>query len=189
MLMAISEMHESGDLRLAVMAYLRNFPGASASKIGRAVGATRSEVNSVLYAGKGEDFIKVEGQPPRWELRAKFGDVATRVPDRNPAGEIHVDAQGGDWTVSISTCRKSRNDPIYEAEALGERRRHISVSSQVSANSVEPDFEGMRDEVVAVAAAALAWEIALNRGAVVDPTFEFAQTMTEVYLALAAHGK
>ena len=57
----------SSDLSDRLFRWLRTNQFASAKEVARALGADRSEINSILYAEQNHRSLKIDGQPPRWK--------------------------------------------------------------------------------------------------------------------------
>jgi hypothetical protein len=167
----------------------------SAPDIGRSLGVPKAEINSCLYEGRGVDFVRDNGKPPMWRLVAKNVEQKVWSPsllDRRISGDIHIDFQGGDWVVEIRMVERSWNDPVAVVEILGKRQRLITVSSQV-VSAREKAFQeaepGLPDSAIAIAAAALSWEIQKDLLSENAHEFDHAIAITSILLSIAAHAR
>jgi len=128
----------------------------TASQIAQRLKSTRSEVNAVLYSGIGVQFRKTADERPRWSLLG--ATLNTIRPDgftlRSTASSpVHIDLQGGDWTVQIVQERRSRNDPLYRVEVTGVR--HARVLVNVTLTGADSDLEGASPSSAVLVAAAI----------------------------------
>ena len=134
----------------------------TASEVARVLKVSRKEVNSVLYSGLGSRFLRSEDEKPKWSLLS-----ATRMASRRddfsfqvqPGGPIHVDQQGGDWTVTVASAPRSRNDPPYEIEMTGVRVARVTVNTTLLGQHDRDDWASAN----LVAAFALTNQILLTR--------------------------
>jgi hypothetical protein len=170
-----------------VLGRVRNSPRPlSAKDLARALGASRAEVNSVLYAGVGRLFKIVGEDPPLWECLSSSESESRRLQSfKGLEGVIHIDAPGGDWTLTIAVDRMSVNDPVAVVEPTGIRARLITVSDAVVRNSINGD--DVPDAIVAIASSMLSWEIydALNEDQGIK--LDFPALVSKVYLSIGAH--
>ena len=101
------------------------------SEIASRLKVQRKEANSILYKGLGTKFVKSEDERPRWSLIESGRRGPTQTPlnfKQVPVGEIHVDQQGGDWTVTVAVVERSRNDMPCDVEMIGVRQARILVN-------------------------------------------------------------
>ena len=101
------------------------------SEIASRLKVPRKEANSILYKGLGINFLKSGDERPRWSLIEPVRNGPTQTPlnfKQVPVGEIHVDQQGGDWTVTVAVADRSRNDVPYEVEMIGVRQARLLVN-------------------------------------------------------------
>jgi hypothetical protein len=176
------------DLRDRITALLTPGGRFSAAEIARVIGSDRSSVNSILYANRDDLFERRGSDPPKWRLRtfqqATGQSLSNRQPPRSLAGDIHVDFAGGDWQLKVVIRDASRNDPLVEVERGGTRNRVIVVSNHVVPQEASP--QELTSSATAVAASALAWEIACERLGVDADSFDWGHALTQIYLSLAA---
>jgi hypothetical protein len=135
-------------------------------------------------------FTLHETKPPTWSIKtdnattiklstAKFSILKTSEP-------IHIDFQGGDWALTVQINDTSRNDPVISLERTGPNSAIAKVSSSVI-NDTSSDYEIFPDVALALAASALAWEIAIQSDAILEEKFSFEDAMKDIYLSLGAH--
>ncbi len=96
----------------------------TAREIGRLLELPRSDVNSVLFQHVGEIFLRSGEDRPRWRLVESAVAVTEVRSDfvnlqHQSTGPIHVDFQGGDWTIEVRSAPMSRNDPPFILERTG----------------------------------------------------------------------
>jgi hypothetical protein len=161
----------------------------TAGEISRALGCTRREVNSVLYKNTGIEFRHTTDEKPKWSLIDDSVTVVVR-PDRvslpaTTSGPIHIDFQGGDWTIEIRRQDLSRNDPPFLIERAGDHRRIITISNAYDSDGA--DDAKLSAAGLVLAASALVWEIAIQRGVVDEEKFDLDIAVRDVLLSLAAH--
>jgi hypothetical protein len=181
------------DLNLedALIKALKSVSDLSASELSSIIKVPKTELNSVLYRGKGRIFKSVGDRPPLWSLiDLKSESSQNKHLSRKIAGNIHIDFTGGDWELEIGMEDTSRNDPIARVEKMGKRKRLIIVSSQV-VSSNEQDFlreqELLPDSAIAIASAILAWEIFHEMEDVDFDSFHFEKAISDIFLSISAH--
>jgi len=178
------------DLQSQITEYLKSYPDSNAKQIAKALASEKTKVNSILYAQKNKLFILHETNPPTWSIStgntttiklstAKFNILKTSEP-------VHVDFQGGDWSLTIQISDTSRNDPVVSLERTGPNSAIAKVSSSVI-NDTTSDSNNFPDVVLALAASALAWEIAIQSDAVLEEKFNFEDALKDIYLSLGVH--
>ena len=113
------------------------------------------------------------------ESTAKFSILKTSEP-------IHIDFQGGDWALTIQISETSRNDPVISLERTGPNSAIAKVSSSVI-NDTTSGTDIFPDAALALAASALAWEIAIQSDAILEEKFSFQDAIKDIYLSLGAH--
>lgn len=180
------------NLRDSIKDFLRVNPRSSARQIAKSIANEKTNINSILYAGKGVLFTKHDTSPPTWSLFAnpqspivlpvtKFKIVKTSEP-------IHVDFQGGDWKVTIQIQELSRNDPVVSLERTGPNAALIKVSSAVI-NQEDQSGNHFPDAVLALASSALAWEIAIQQDAILEDKFDFHTALKDIYMSIGISNK
>ena len=178
------------DLQSQIAEYLKVNSGSNAKQIAKALSSEKTKVNSILYAQKNKIFVLHETKPPTWSLStndatsiklstAKFSILKTSEP-------IHIDFQGGDWALTIQISETSRNDPVISLERSGPNSAIAKVSSSVISD-ISPDSDVFPDVALALAASALAWEIAIQSDAILEEKFSFQDAMKDIYLSLGTH--
>jgi hypothetical protein len=178
------------DLQSKILEYLKSHPNSNARQITKALSSEKTKVNSILYAHKHKLFILHETKPPTWSIKtgneteirlttAKFSILKTSEP-------IHIDFQGGDWALTIQINDTSRNDPVISLERTGPNSAIAKVSSSVI-NDTSSDSKIFPDVALALAASALAWEIAIQSDAILEEKFSFQDAMKDIYLSIGAH--
>ena len=178
------------DLQLKITEYLRLHPASNAKQIAKALSCEKTQINSILYSQKNKFYTLHESKPPTWSIKsdtpteskistAKFSVLKTSEP-------IHIDFQGGDWALTIQISDASRNDPIVSLERSGPNSAIAKVSSSAinNTNSISDVFP---DAALALAASALAWEIAIQSDAILEEKFSFQDAMKDIYLSLGTH--
>lgn len=180
----------SMNLETQILSYLKTNPNSNARQISGALSTDKTKVNSVLYSQKDKLFTLHETKPPTWSVKiavqttinlstAKFHILRTSEP-------IHIDFQGGDWALTIQISETSRNDPVVSLERTGPNAALVKVSTSVM-NGEKSDSERFPDVVLALAASALVWEIALQNGAIREDKFNFQDALKDIYLSLGTH--
>ena len=172
--------------------YLNKFPKSNARQIAKALGTDKTSVNSVLYAKKNISYVLHETTPPTWSLKTEKQEVInvqkTQFKVLKTSEPIHVDFQGGDWSVKIQVRDASRNDPIVLLERTGPNSALIQVSSSVITDA-DMDSEHLPDVVLALASSALAWEIALQSDAMLEEKFSFSNALRDIYLSVVVNDR
>lgn len=178
------------DLQSQITEYLKSNSESNAKQIAKALSSEKTKVNSILYAQKNKLFNLHETNPPTWSIKtgnettiklssAKFNILKTSQP-------IHIDFQGGDWALTIQISDTSRNDPVVALERTGPNSALAKVSSSVI-NETAPDSDIFPNVALALAASALAWEMAIQSDAILEEKFNFQDAMKDIYLSLGAH--
>lgn len=174
---------------------LTRSPESSASELSKILKVSKSEVNSILYKHKNVKFKCTDGQPPRWSNLKVDSAVKVREEKhliRDLQGSVHIDAQGGDWELKVAVGEMSRNDPIALVEYYGPRKCVVTVSKQVVSTEESASLKDrtrIPDSVVAIAASVLSWEIAKHQNLTSLESFEFEETIRDIYLSIAAHSR
>lgn len=148
----------------------------SAADLARKMQTSRKEVNSILYQGLGVRFLRSEDKTPKWSLVCASGSTMNQDNFKfrvSPDGPIHVDHQGGDWTLVVALASRSRNDPPYVVEMTGLRQARVVVNSTLLGEQGSEDW----GRAYLVAAFALTNQILLTR--LGDP---FAEASPEILL-------
>ena len=178
------------DLQSQITEYLKLHSDSNAKQIAKALSSEKTQINSILYSQKNIMFTLHETKPPSWSI--KTDDVATiKLSTANfsilkTSEPIHIDFQGGDWALTIQISDTSRNDPVVSLERTGPNSVIAKVSSSVT-NHTTSDSEIFPDVALALAASALAWEIAIQSDAILEEKFNFQDAMKDIYLSLGAH--
>jgi len=178
------------DLQSQITDYLKSHSDSNAKQIAKALSSEKTKVNSILYAQKNKMFTLHETKPPTWSIKAD--DVATiklsaaKFSILKTSEPIHIDFQGGDWALTVQINDTSRNDPVISLERTGPNSAIAKVSSSVI-NDTSSDYEIFPDVALALAASALAWEIAIQSDAILEEKFSFEDAMKDIYLSLGAH--
>jgi len=178
------------DLQSQITEYLKSHSDSNAKQIAKALSSEKTKVNSILYAQKNKIFTLHETKPPTWSI--KSDDITTvklstaRFSILKTSEPIHIDFQGGDWALTIQISDTSRNDPIVSLERTGPNSAIAKVSSSVI-NETNSDPNVFPDASLALAASALAWEIAIQSDAILEEKFSFQDAMKDIYLSLGAH--
>jgi hypothetical protein len=164
----------------------------TAPEIAAKLKCERSEVNSLLYRHVGEVFLRSNEERPKWRLLTLAVEGGGKRSDQvvlphAATGPIHIDFQGGDWTVEIRSLPMSRNDPPVVVERTGPNRVAISVSMAYDSENSGDTIGSLSSAELVLAAGALVWEIACKQGAVNDSRFGWDIAMRDVLLSLAAH--
>lgn len=180
----------SNNLESQISQYLVRFPDSSAREIAKGLKEEKSEVNSILYSKKNVLFIMSATSPPRWSV-IQASQQKIKLPTANfkvlkTSEPIHIDFQGGDWKITITISDLSRNDPAVSLERTGPNSALIRVSSSVIGET-EVDSENFPSAALALAASALAWEIAVQSDAVLEENFDFALALRDIYHSFGAH--
>jgi len=185
---------KSAELYEQIVAQLQG-KSCTAPELAKRFGVTRSEINSCLYAGKGTDFIVDGTRPPKWSVVRKQGTKSserTSLLERRLEGRVHVDFQGGDWTLEIQMSPMSRNDPIALVERMGERNRLIVISNSVISlreKEFQESMTGLPDSAIATAAAVLAWEIYNEISDEDRRVFDFSKAVADILLSVSAQAR
>ena len=178
------------DLQSQIVEYLKSHVDSNAKQIAKALSSEKTKVNSILYAEKNKIFTLHETKPPTWSIKtdnstaiklstAKFSILKTSEP-------IHIDFQGGDWALTIQISETSRNDPVISLERTGPNSAIAKVSSS-AINDTTSGTDVFPDAALALAASALAWEIAIQSDAILEEKFSFQDAIKDIYLSLGAH--
>lgn len=180
------------ELTEKISTYLRSHPNSNARQVAKYLGLDKTSVNSILYANKNVVFVLHETKPPTWSF---IGHSQIEIPSRKTqfrvlrtSDPIHIDFQGGDWSVKIQVRDASRNDPIVSLERTGPNLALIQVSSSVI-SAEDSQGEHLPDVVLALASSALAWEIAVQSDAILEEKFNFANALRDIYLSVVVNDK
>ena len=172
--------------------YLNRNPRSNARQIAKVFGLDKTSINSVLYANKNVLFILHDSTPPTWssvsEKQVSPPVQKTQFKVLKTSEPIHVDFQGGDWSVKIQIRDASRNDPIVSLERTGPNSALIQVSSSVITQE-DARSENLPDVVLALASSALAWEIAIQSDAMLEEKFNFTNALKDIYLSVVVNDR
>jgi hypothetical protein len=178
------------DLQPQITEYLKLHPDSNAKQIAKALSAEKTQVNSILYSQKNKSFTLHETKPPTWSLKsdtsAEIKLSTTKFSILKTSDPVHIDFQGGDWALTIQISDTSRNDPVVSLERTGPNSAIAKVSSSVI-NETKSECNFFPDVALALAASALAWEIAIQSDAILEEKFSFQDAMKDIYLSLGAH--
>lgn len=178
------------ELQSQILDFLSLNPRSSAKQIAKALSSEKTKVNSILYAQKYKMFTLHETKPPTWSVKSNESTPiklsTTNFSVLKTSDPIHIDFQGGDWALTIQISETSRNDPVISLERTGPNSAIAKVSSSaISDKSYDPDI--FPDAALALAAGALAWEIAVQSDAILEEKFSFQDAMKDIYLSLGVH--
>lgn len=178
------------DLQSQITEYLKLHPLSNARQIAKALSSEKTKVNSILYSQKNKSFTLYETKPPTWSIKsestAEIKLSSAKYSILNTSEPIHIDFQGGDWALTIQISDTSRNDPVVSVERTGPNSAIAKVSSSVI-NETQSESAVFPDVALALAASALAWEIAIQSDAILEEKFSFQDAMKDIYLSLGAH--
>ncbi len=178
------------ELQSKITEYLKAHPASNAKQIAKALSSEKTQINSILYSQKNKFYTLHETKPPTWSLKSEsFAEIkisTTKFSVLKTSEPIHIDFQGGDWALTIQISDTSRNDPIVTLERSGPNSAIAKISSS-AINDADPSSEEFPDVALALAASALAWEIAIQSDAILEEKFSFQDAIKDIYLSLGAH--